>query len=374
MAIEVNYWTKRSPFFEASVAAGCGGFGVANHMLQPHSYMDPIQEYQHLVDGVTLWDVATERQVEITGPDALRFTEMLTPRDVSACPVGRGRYVVITAEDGGIINDPIMFRLAENHFWFSTSDSDLILWVQGLAVFAGMDVSICEPDVSPVQIQGPKSTVVIENLFGDDGAGLKNYEIRKLDLNGIPVMLSRTGWSGEVGYEIFLCDSQYGGTLWNQIMEAGRSVGIVVTGPSDIRRVEAGILGYGCDISTETNPYEAGLHWMMAKEKQAEFIGKKALQKIVTDGIRHQLVGIELNGDPLPQGSFSERWQVVSDGTHVGEVTVALYSPRLNKNIGYAMLDLNFTALGCAIEIETPFGRMTSTVVEKPFIKKAVAG
>ncbi len=371
MAIEVNYWTRRSPFFDDVIKAGCGGFAVANHMLQPHSFLDPIAEYQHLTEGVTLWDVATERQVEISGPDALSFMEMLTPRDVSACPVGRGRYVVITSEDGGIINDPVLFRLAEDHFWLSTSDSDLILWVKGLAVFANMDVSICEPDVSPVQIQGPKSPAVIKNLFGDRGEGLKFYEIRQLDLDGIPVMLSRTGWSGEYGFEIFLQDSQYGSELWNRILAAGKSEGIVVTGPSDIRRVEAGILGYGCDISIDTNPYEAGLDWMLKPEKQADFIGKKALNQLKANGISQRLVGIELVGTPLPQGTFKDRWPALAGDKKIGEVTVALHSPRLDKNIGYAMLEAQFTATGTPITVEAPHGRLDAVVAEKPFVKKA---
>lgn len=373
MAIDVNYWTKRSPFYEATIRSGCGGFAVANHMLQPHSYMSPLEEYQHLIDGVTLWDVATERQVEITGPDALEFVELLTPRDVSACPVGRGRYVVITAEDGGIINDPILFRLAEKHFWLSTSDSDLILWAKGLAVFAGMGVSICEPDVSPVQIQGPKSIAVIENLFGTRGTDLKYYDIRKFDLDGIPVMLSRTGWSGEDGFEIFLCDSQYGEELWMRILKAGKAEGIVVTGPSDIRRVEAGILGYGCDISNDTNPYEAGLQWMMATDKQADYIGKKALRKIREEGINRQLVGIELAGDPLPQGTFKQRWLAFSGGDKIGDVSVALYSPRLGKNIGYAMLETDYTTPGSSIMVDAPIGSMAAIVVEKPFIRKTAS-
>ncbi len=255
MAVETNYWTRKSPFFAASLRAGCGGLAVANHMYQPHSYADPIEEYRHLTEGVTLWDVATERQVEIIGPDALSFAELLTPRDVSACPVGRGRYTVVTSADGGIVNDPVLFRLSDNHFWLSASDSDLILWAKGVAVFAGMDVAISEPDVSPVQIQGPKSPAVVEALFGERCRGLRFYEIRALDLGPIPVMLSRTGWSGEVGYEIFLRDSRHGEDLWERILDAGRPHGLAVTGPSDIRRVEAGILGYGADISLATNPY-----------------------------------------------------------------------------------------------------------------------
>jgi len=371
MVIGVNYWTRKSPFFACTVKAGSGGYGVANHMYQPHSYDDPLEEYRHLTEGVTLWDVATERQVEITGPDALRFMELLTPRDVAACPVGRGRYVVITSEKGGIINDPIMFRLAENHFWLSTSDSDLILWAQGLAVFAGMDVTIGEPDVSPVQVQGPKSAAVINNLFGERGDGLKFYEIRELDLDDIPVMLSRTGWSGEFGFEIFLRDSRYGEALWNRIMDAGQSEAIVVTGPSDIRRVEAGILGYGCDISIDTNPYEAGLEWMMEPVKQANFIGKEALGEIRDKGISRRLVGIELQCDPLPQGTFEDRWPVFDGDTQIGEITIALYSPRLGKNIGYAMMHIDYAGTGTSFSVTMPHDHADAVVVDKPFIRKA---
>ncbi len=371
MAVEINYWTRKSPFFEASLRAGCGGFAVANHMFQPHSYADPIEEYRHLTQGVTLWDVATERQVEITGPDALQFMELLTPRDVSTCPVGRGRYIVITSAEGGIVNDPVLFRLSDTHFWLSASDSDLILWAKGVAVFAGMEVAISEPDVSPVQVQGPKSPAVIEALFGERGHGLRFYEIRALDLDGIPVMLSRTGWSGEVGFEIFLRDSRHGEGLWERILDAGRPQGIAVTGPSDIRRVEAGILGYGSDISLDTNPYEARLDWMLEPEKKADFIGKAALRRLKQEGVARRLVGIELACDPLPPGSFEYRWAAFDGGQQVGEVTVALFSPRLEKNIGYAMMHSGCAALGTSFDVETPFGRARATVAKKPFIRKA---
>ena len=371
MAVEINYWTRKSPFFEASLRAGCRGYAVANHMFQPHSYADPIEEYRHLTEGVTLWDVATERQVEITGPDALRFTELLTPRDVSACPVGRGRYIVITSAEGGIINDPLLFRLSDKHFWLSTSDSDLILWAKGVAVFAGMDVSISEPDVSPVQVQGPKSPAVIEALFGERGNGLRFHEIRALDVDGIPVMLSRTGWSGEIGFEIFLRDSRRGEDLWERILDAGHAEGIAVAGPSDIRRVEAGILGFGSDISLDVNPYEAGLDWMLKPEKEADFIGKAALRHIKKEGVARRLVGIELACDPLPPGSFEYRWSALDGGEQIGEVTIALYSPRLEKNIGYAMMQSSFSALGTSFAVETPFGRTDATVVKKPFIERA---
>ena len=219
-----------------------------------------------------------------------------------------------------------------------------------------------------MQLQGPKSPAVIEALFGERGNGLRFYEIRALDLDGIPVMLSRTGWSGEVGFEIFLRDSRYGEDLWERIMDAGRSAGIAVTGPSDIRRVEAGILGFGSDISLDVNPYEAGLDWMMKPEKEADFIGKAALGHIKREGVSRRLVGMELACDPLPPGSFEYRWSAFDGGERIGEVTVALYSPRLGKNIGYAMVQSGHSALGTSFAVETPYGRSDATVVKKPFV------
>jgi len=371
MALETNYWTRKSPFFEATLRAGCGGVSVANHMYQPHSYADPLEEYRHLTEGVTLWDVATERQVEIAGPDALAFVDLLTPRDVTKCPVGRGRYLVVTSAEGGIVNDPVLFRLSDRQFWMSASDSDLILWAKGVAVFADMKVSIREPDVSPLQVQGPKSPAVVETLFGARARGLKFYEIRDLDLDGIPVMLSRSGWSGEVGFEIFLRDGRHGEALWERIMAAGRPQGIVAAGPSDIRRFEAGILGYGCDISLDVNPYEAGLDWMLEPMKSADFIGKAALQRIRDEGVARRLAGIRLDGDPLPSGAFQYRWPAFDGAEKIGEVTGAVYSPRLRMNIGYAMVKTGFSVLGASFAVETPFGRSGARVVKKPFIARA---
>jgi aminomethyltransferase len=242
MSVSYNYWTRRSPFFDGARRAGCKGLSVANHMYQPHSYDDPVTEYWHLINGVTLWDVGTERQVEISGPDAKAFVDHLTPRDIRNVPPGKCRYIIITSEEGGIVNDPVMLRLAEDRYWLSCSDSDLLLWAKGIAINSGFDVRICEPDVSPVQIQGPKSRAVIETLFGEAIASLAYYTLAETSLDHIPVVVTRTGWSGEFGYEVFLRDSRYGDELWERILDAGKPEGIVVTGPSDIRRVEAGIL------------------------------------------------------------------------------------------------------------------------------------
>ena len=235
---------RRSPFFEATQRYGAKAYTVYNHMLFPIRFGDLEEEYWHLVSHVTLWDVSVERQVEITGPDALALADMLTPRDLSRCPVGQGRYVVIMGEDGGIINDPVLLRLGDNHFWLALADSDVLLWARGVAVHSGLKVEIREPNVSPLQVQGPKAKPVMQALFGDRVLGLRYYQFIETALDGIPVVVTRTGWTGEVGYEIYLRDGSRGDELWERIMAAGKPYELRPTGPSDIRRIEAGILNW----------------------------------------------------------------------------------------------------------------------------------
>lgn len=362
----VDYWIRQSPFFDATQRAGCNRYSFANHMYQPASFGDPLEAYWKLATDVTLWDVGTERQVEITGRDAIAFTNMLTPRDVTRCPVGRCRYALITTAEGGIVNDSVLLRLGERHFWFSTSDSDLLLWAKGVAINSGLEVEIGEPDVSPIQIQGPKSTRVVEALF-DGGVTLAPYELVQTDLEGMPVVVSRTGWSGEVGYEIFLRDGGRGDALWELVLTAGEPFGIAVTGPSDANRVEAGILAYRSDMDLTTNPFEIGLDRLVDLDSPGDFIGKVVLTRIRSDGITRKLVGIEIPGDPLPL-PFEARWPVTSGGSPIGEVTVAVHSPRLETNIGYAMVGIDHAALGTPLDVEAPWGAATAVVAEKPFL------
>ena len=358
---------RRSPFFEATQRYGCKSYTVYNHMYLPNHYDDPVKEYWRLINDVTLWDVSVERQVEITGPDAFAFANLLTPRDLTQCQVGQAKYVLITAEDGGIINDPVLLRLGKNHFWLAVADSDVLLWAKGVAVRAGMNVEIREPDVSPLQVQGPKSRMVMKDLFGDRIAGLAYYHFIETDLDGIPVVVTRTGWTGEVGYEIYLRDGSRGDELWERIMGAGRPYNIAPTGPSDIRRIEAGILNHGADMTLDNNPYEVGLGRLVDLDKKGDFIGKEALSRIKAEGVKRKLVGVEIDGAPVEFNMT--RWAVSRNGTAVGYVTSVIYSPRLEKNIGYAMLPVEHGALGTQLTIAVPgAGDRPATVVRKPFI------
>ena len=358
---------RRSPFFDATQRHGAKAYTVYNHMLFPICFDDMEAEYRHLLEHVTLWDVAVERQVEITGPDAFKLTNMLTPRDLSKCAVGQGKYVAITAEDGGIINDPVLLRLGENHFWLALADSDVLLWARGVALNSGLKVNITEPDVSPLQIQGPKAKNVVQTLFGDAAMNLRYYWFLETKLDGIPVVVTRTGWTGEVGYEVYLRDGSRGDELWERIMAAGKPHNIKPTGPSDIRRIEAGILNWGTDMRLENNVYEVGLDYLVDEGKSADYLGRAALKRIKAEGVKQKLVGIEIDGARIEMNAVA--WAAAVNGSSIGKVTSAIYSPRLKKNIGYAMLPAAHTALGTALTVIIPgAGSRKATIVPRPFV------
>ena len=357
---------RKSPYFDATVRWGATGFSVYNHMYIPRDFGNPEENFWNLVNHAILCDVAVERQVEITGPDAAMFVQLLTPRDLSNCAVGQCKYVLLTNAQGGILNDPILLRLAENHFWISLADSDVLFWAQGLAVNSGLDVQICEPDVSPLQLQGPKSVKVMQALFGDSILDLKYYWLREYDLDGIPLIVSRTGWSSELGYELYLRDASQGDVLWEKIMAAGAPFGLKPGHTSSIRRIEGGMLSYHADMDINTNPYELGLDRLIDLDGDFDFVGKSALQRIRTTGIAKQHVGLIING-PAIKGSNTRFWAVEKDGRTVGKVTSAVYSPRLEQNIALAMVDADVAALDTELLVYMPDGQTSAIVVPKPF-------
>ncbi|MEW6637479.1 MAG: glycine cleavage T C-terminal barrel domain-containing protein [Actinomycetota bacterium] len=366
---------RRSPYFYASLRHGPVMYSTYNHHYHPRHYGDPVEEYWTLLNGVTLWDVGgAERQVEITGPDAFEFTNMLVPRDLNKCAVGQCKYVFIIAEDGGIINDPVLLRLGENHFWLSLADSDVLLWAKGLAYNSGMQVEIREPDVGPVQVQGPKSGEVMVDLFGEKILDLPYYFLTREELDGMEVIVSRTGYTSELGYEIYLKNaSRDGERLWDAVWQAGEPHGMKVIGPCHIRRIEGGILAYGCDMTLENNPYEVdyGYEWMVDLDQEADFVGKEALKRIKEEGIERKLVGVEISGDSLGSyndGSMPDFFPVYKGGERIGRVTSACYSPRLQKNIGYAMVPIEHVERGTELVVETPRGFREAMVVRRPFI------
>ena len=365
---------RKSPYFDSTVKWGATGFSVYNHMYIPRDFGSPEQNFWNLIEKAILCDVAVERQVEITGPDAYKFIQLLTPRDLSKLSVGQCKYVLIVNNDGGILNDPVLLRLAENHFWLSLADSDILLWAQGVAVNSGLNVKITEPDVSPLQLQGPNSQEIMVKLFGDNIRDLKYYWLREYNLDGIPLVVSRTGWSSELGYEIYLRDGSKGNELYEKIMAAGKEYGIQPGHTSSIRRIEGGMLSYHADADIKTNPFELGLDRLVNLDTEINFIGKNALKKIKENGISRKQVGLVIECEPL-SGPNTTFWPIKKNGKQIGKVTSAVYSPRLKKNIALAMIDINFSEVGANLEVNTHEGTYNSTIVERPFYdpKKKIA-
>ena len=365
---------RKSPYSDAALRWGAKGFSVYNHMYIPRDFGDPRQNFWYLVNDAILCDVSVERQVQIKGPDAAKFTQFLCCRDLSKCQVGQCKYVLITDQDGGIINDPILLKLAEDHFWLSIADSDVLLWARGVAVNSGMDVDISEPDVSPLQLQGPKSRDVLRAAFGDAPTELKYYRFMEFDWDGVPLIISRTGWSSELGYEIFLRDGTQGEKLWEHLMAVGGPLGLKPGHTSSIRRIEAGMLSYHADMTLANNPYEMGMGRLVDLDMEADFISKAALTLIKERGVSQQLVGLEIDGAPFV-GSNDFFWPILKEGVKVGTVTSAIYSPRLQKNIALAMISIDHTALGRALQVDKLSETRACTVVPIPFYdpKKSLA-
>tara|TARA_R110002094_G_scaffold146531_1_gene135862 strand:+ start:1082 stop:2188 length:1107 start_codon:yes stop_codon:yes gene_type:complete len=349
---------RKSCYFDATVADGVQSFSVYNHMFIPAHFGDPAAEYDRLMRGVAMWDVAAQRQVEISGPDAAALIQYLTTRDMAKTKIGQGRYVPLCDHAGTLINDPVLLMLAQDRYWLSIADSDIALWASAIAAERGLDVQVFEPDVSPLAVQGPKAEDVIAGLFGNWVRDLKYFGFQQTDLDGIPLVLARSGWSKQGGFELYLQDSTHGTDLWMRVKAAGKSHGIGPGAPNDLERLESGLVSYGADGRVQVNPcnpFEIGLGKLVDFDK-GDFVGKAALQKIASVGITRQRMGFIIDGGPVLH--FEENVPVkTANGTTVGILSEATFSPRKAANIGVGMLqagvanDLTVTIEGtvCAI-------------------------
>ena len=361
---------RKSPFHLATLRHGASAFTVYNHMYLPMAYSEAAgQDYWGAVRTVQLWDVACERQLEVSGPDALRFAQLLTPRDLAKLQVGQAAYALITNADGGILNDPVALRVAEDRFWFSLADGDTLLWAQGLAANGGYAVSVAEPDVSPLQVQGPRSTELLAGLFGDWVRDLGFYRCREFDFDGIPLLVARMGYSRERCFELFLRDGERGDELWERLWEAGQPLDISAGAPHTALRLEAGIYSLLSDLDATTNPFEVGLGWTAQLDKTEPFIGQRALREMAAKPLKRYMMGAEIEGEPLWAGN-EHRLPVSADGQAAGYLTSAGYSPRLERNLAFVMLNRPFDEPDQRIEVRFPDGIRAAKVVEKPWLKR----
>ena len=368
LLIGIGTRIRKSPYYESNLKYGVTGFTVYNKMYLPTGFSGPEKEYESLINDVTFGDFAAERQIEINGKDAYKFVRYIQPRNLEKCEIGFCKYIILTDMDGGIVNDACLLRLEENKFWISPGDGDVILWLQGIAINSGMDVSIHEPDVSPLQISGPKSGKLIQKLFNGEHDDLGYYKARQTQLDDIPMVIARTGWSGELSYELYLQDRKLGNKLFELVYEAAEEFNGRVIAPNTIRTIEGGLLSYGSDFGREHNPFTIGFERLVDVDQEIDFIGKEALKKIKQNGTKEKLVGLELEGDPLTKAP-ENFWPVNDKDKKVGRVSRAYYSPRVGKNIALAIVDIEYADEGTIVSVDSPYGDFESKVVNIPWFQ-----
>ena len=367
LLIGIGTRIRKSPYFNSTIKYGVKGFTIYNKMYLPTGFSSPAEEYLSLINDVTFGDFAAERQVEVSGPDAFDFIRYINPRNLSKCDIGDCKYIVLTDSNGFIINDACLIRLDDDKFWVSPGDGDVLLWLQGVAMHSGMNVNICEPDVSPLQISGPKAGRLIQKLFAGEHDNLGYYKAKQTSLENIPMVIARTGWSGELSYELYLQDRKLGNSLFELVYEAAKEFNGNVIAPNNIRTIEGGLLSYGSDFGREHNPFTIGLDRLVDVDQDIDFIGKEALKKIKENGTTSKLIGVEMDGDPIDKVP-EHFWTVLNlEGKKIGRLSRCIYSPRLKKNIGLAIVDTLASEEGSKVIIESTEQKYNAVICKLPW-------
>lgn len=356
---------RRSPYFDATVADGATAMMPYNRMLMPTSYGDPEAEYRRLTEGVSMWDVACERQIQIAGPHAERLVQILTTRDVSKCLEGQGRYVAVCNHRGTILNDPVLMKIDDDRYWFSIADSDVGGWASAIAAERGLVVEVSEPDVSPLAVQGPDAQDVVASMCGDWVRELRYFGFRDAEIDGIPLKIARSGWSKQGGYELYLMDGSRGVELWNLVKEAGRPWGIGPGTPNPSERIESGLLSWGGDTDAHTNPFEVRMERFVDLDVPDDVVGIAALRAIAAQGPRRHQLGVVLDGD-VPRPTHARWHDVLVDGRRVGDLTCGTWSYKLKRNIGFGLVSID-CAPGQRVQIDLTDRVAGATLVDLPF-------
>jgi len=364
--LSVSRRTRKTPFTNRVTAAGVKAYTVYNHMLLPTVFESVEYDYRHLKTDVQVWDVACERQVEIRGPDAARLAQMLTPRDLSKMAPDQCFYTPMVDETGGMLNDPVTLKPDEDRYWVSIADSDLLLWIKGLADGMRLEVQVREPDVSPLGIQGPKADDLAAKVFGDAVRDIRFFRFKRLPFEGHEFVVARSGYSKQGGFEIYVDDSELGEPLWDALFKAGEEFNVRPGCPNLIERIEGGLLSYGNDMTRKNTPHECGLGKFCDTVNAFSCVGRDALLRIAMDGPIRQIRSLAIDGDPLTP--CASEWPILAGGKQVGQVTSAAWSPDFNCNVAIAMVESSYWAEGTTVEVETPEGMRSATVKEKAFI------
>ncbi len=353
---------RKTAFEDRVFDLGIQSFTIYNHMTLPVSFSSNPDAYQHLCEHVQVWDVAAERQVEVVGPDALELVELITPRNIAACDVGQCVYAPLADQDGLVINDPLILRLSEDRFWISIADSDVLLWVKGIAYGRGFDVKVFEPDVSPLAVQGPKADDLMTDLLDDSVSNIRFFRFIETKIAGIPVVLARSGWSGQGGFEIYLQNSAEGIALWDAVWKAGEKYNIKVGAPNLIERLESGLKSYGSDMTLDDHILECGFEQYLNLDKPAAYMARDSIEQLQKSGVKRRLCHVMAKGDPLP--GLRERWQIHSGGKLAGQASSCAWSPKYTANLMFAMLDINVSQPGSNVTVSVNGAEIEAVVCD----------
>ncbi|NCF48051.1 MAG: glycine cleavage system protein T [Bacteroidetes bacterium] len=367
LSLAIGSRVRKSPFFEAARRAGMTSASVYNHMFLPTEFGDPQAEYNRLINDVAMWDVGAERQVALQGPDALALARYLTPRNLDGLVIGQGKYAPICNYEGAVINDPVLLQVSEDEVWFSIADSDILLWASGIAGARQMDVKVFEPDVSPLAIQGPKSFDLVASLFGDWVREMKYFAFKATTLQGIPMIVARSGWSKQGGFELYLQDGSKGDELWQIVAEAGKPFGIGPGTPNCVERIESGLVSYGSDTVADTNPFELGLDRFIDIDQPHDFVGKEALKAIRDAGPTRRIMGLTIDG-PAFTKTNENRWDLMWNGAYAGYASATAFSPRVGSNIAVAMVNCDVIDAGERVAVHTDVDVRQAEIVPFPII------
>lgn len=367
--LSVTRRVRSTPFTPRVEALGVKGYSVYNHTLLPTHFTSVVEDYRHLKRHVQIWDVSCERQVELQGPDAARLAQLMTPRNLSGATVGRCLYAPLIDVRAGMLNDPVLLKLAEDRFWLSLADSDILLWAKGLAFGLGLEVEVFEPEVTPLAVQGPKAEALMARVFGEAVRAIRFFRFAALPFQGHPLVVARSGWSKQGGFEIYLDRPELGLPLWDALWDAGQDLEVAPGSPNGIERIEGALLSYGSDMTRENNPLECDLERYCALDAPIEFIGRDALRRIRDEGVARKIRGLRIETDSLPP--CTGLWPVSGGGSLAGQVSSAAVSPDLGCGIALAMLDQGYWESGTRVTVAAPDGPRPATVCDLPFVVPA---
>jgi len=357
---------RSTPYTSRIEKQGVTAYTVYNHMLLPAAFGSIEDSCDHLKKNVQVWDVAAERQVEISGKDSAKLVQLMTCRDLSKSKIGRCYYCPIIDDNGNLVNDPVILKLADDRWWISIADSDVIFFAKGLATGHKYDVKIFEPNVNILAIQGPKSFDLMEKVFGKKIKKLKFFGFDYFNFNGVKHLIARSGWSKQGGFEVYVENIKSGLELYDYLFEIGKEFNIKPGCPNLIERIESGLLSYGNDFDNNDNPFECGFEKYVNLDSEIVFLGKERLKKIKQEGVKRKLMGVKIDIDKI---SLTKSLNIIDDkGNLIGELRSACYSPHFKRVIGIAMINEPYCKASSTGKLEIDGNSLTVNVCDLPFI------